>query len=109
MIDGLLFTGSSSAGRALHRVFGEFPEKILALEMGGNNPLIVHEAEDLQAAAYLAVLSAFITAGQRCTCARRLILVENEKTQSSVDQLVAMMGNFTSRLTRRIRNPLLRL
>ena len=94
MLDGLLFTGSSSAGRILHRVYGEFPEKILALEMGGNNPLIVHEAEDLQAAAYLTVLSAFITAGQRCTCARRLILVENETTQPFIDQLTTMMGSL---------------
>jgi len=44
--------------------------------MGGNNPLVVHEASDLDAAAYLTIQSAFITAGQRCTCARRLIVPE---------------------------------
>ena len=94
MLDGLLFTGSSSAGRALHKVYGAYPEKTLALEMGGNNPLIVHEADDLQAAAYLTVLSAFITAGQRCTCARRLIVVENEKTQPFVTALTDMMSKL---------------
>ena len=93
-LDGLLFTGSSSAGRALHRNFGEHPEKILALEMGGNNPLIVHEADDLTAAAYLTVNSAFITAGQRCTCARRLIVVEDTNTNKFVAELVAMMGKL---------------
>lgn len=93
-LDGLLFTGSSAAGRALHRTFGEHPEKILALEMGGNNPLIVHEADDLTAAAYLTINSAFITAGQRCTCARRLIVVEGEHTTAFVDELVAMMGKL---------------
>ena len=37
-IDGLLFTGSAQAGMALHRQFAETPGKILALELGGNNP-----------------------------------------------------------------------
>src|SRR4051794_9612580 len=40
-IDGLLFTGSARAGLALHRQFAETPQKILALEMGGNNPLVI--------------------------------------------------------------------
>lgn len=93
-LDGLLFTGSSGAGKALHQAFGAYPEKILALEMGGNNPLIVHQAEDLKAAAYLAVNSAYITAGQRCTCARRLIVVDDGKTDSFIDELVAMMGKL---------------
>ncbi|MEM9412811.1 MAG: succinylglutamate-semialdehyde dehydrogenase [Planctomycetota bacterium] len=91
-IDGLLFTGSSRAGVMLHQQFGAHPEKILALEMGGNNPLIVHQADDLLAAAYLTVNSAFITAGQRCTCARRLIVVEDKTTQPFLDELVNMMG-----------------
>ena len=43
-IDGLLFTGSARAGGALHRQFAETPQKILALEMGGNNPLVVWDA-----------------------------------------------------------------
>ncbi len=91
-LDGLLFTGSSLAGRALHKAFGESPEKILALEMGGNNPLIVHDVGDLKAAAYLTINSAFITAGQRCTCARRLIVVENDASNKFLDELVNMMG-----------------
>src|SRR5690606_4174805 len=50
-IDGLLFTGSARAGLALHRQFAETPQKILALEMGGNNPIVVWDAKDLHAAA----------------------------------------------------------
>jgi succinylglutamic semialdehyde dehydrogenase len=73
-IDGLLFTGSARAGLALHRQFAETPQKILALEMGGNNPLVVWEAKDAYAAALIAVQSAFLSAGQRCTAARRLIV-----------------------------------
>lgn len=73
-IDGLLFTGSARTGIALNRQFAETPEKILALEMGGNNPIIVWSAPDLYAAAVLVVQSAFTSAGQRCTAARRLIV-----------------------------------
>ena len=40
-LDGLFFTGSSRTGQRLHEQFAGQPEKILALEMGGNNPLIV--------------------------------------------------------------------
>ncbi len=73
-IDGLLFTGSARTGIALNRAFAEKPEKILALEMGGNNPIIVWDSPDLASAAVLVVQSAFISAGQRCTAARRLIV-----------------------------------
>lgn len=78
-IDGLFFTGSCKTGRILSEYFGKHPEKILALELGGNNPLVIHEAGDLVAAAHVCIQSAFLTAGQRCTCARRLIIPEAEK------------------------------
>jgi succinylglutamic semialdehyde dehydrogenase len=73
-IDGLLFTGSARTGLALNRQFADTPEKILALEMGGNNPILVWNAADAAAAAALIVQSAYMTAGQRCTAARRLIV-----------------------------------
>ncbi len=73
-LDGLLFTGSARAGLALHRQFADTPNKILALEMGGNNPLVVWDSTDIAAAATIAVQSAFMSAGQRCTAARRLIV-----------------------------------
>ncbi|MFZ4967566.1 succinylglutamate-semialdehyde dehydrogenase [Pseudomonas gingeri] len=75
-IDGLFFTGSSRTGNHLHQQFAGRPDKILALEMGGNNPLVVDQVEDLDAAVYTIIQSAFISAGQRCTCARRLLVPE---------------------------------
>lgn len=81
-LDGLLFTGSSRAGVALNTALASQPQKIVALEMGGNNPLIVHQCSDLKAAAYQTLLSAFITSGQRCTCARRLYLVDGNAADS---------------------------
>jgi succinylglutamic semialdehyde dehydrogenase len=78
-IDGLLFTGSARAGASIHKQFAETPQKILALELGGNNPLVVWNAKDIEAAATVAVQSAFLTAGQRCTAARRLIVEEGQE------------------------------
>lgn len=94
-LDGLFFTGSSSAGKALHQNFANHPQKILALEMGGNNPLIVHQADDLEAAAYLTVLSGFFTSGQRCTCARRLILPDNKDSERFLETLTEMISRVS--------------
>jgi succinylglutamic semialdehyde dehydrogenase len=93
-IDGLFFTGSYAVGLALSRTFAERPGAILALEMGGNNPLIVHDCADHDAAAYLTVLSAYITAGQRCSCARRLIVPAGSEGDAFVEQLVGMIGRI---------------
>jgi succinylglutamic semialdehyde dehydrogenase len=90
-IAGLFFTGSAEVGKALHSQFGGHPEKILALEMGGNNPLILHEIADYETAAYLTIQSAFITAGQRCTCARRLIVPKGEEGDIFIHALISMM------------------
>ena len=74
-INGLLFTGSSRTGALLHKQFGGRPEVILALELGGNNPLIIDAGVDPKAAAFETIMSAYTGSGQRCTCARRLIVV----------------------------------
>src|SRR5687767_640323 len=80
-IDGLLFTGSVRAGMALHKQFADMPHKMLALELGGNNPLVVWQAKDVEAAAMIAVQSAYLSAGQRCTAARRLIVEDGEEAE----------------------------
>ena len=101
-IDGLLFTGSVSAGVSLHAGWVRQPHKLMALEMGGNNPLVVWDASDLDAVAYAVVQSAFITAGQRCSCARRLILPTGVAGDAVLDRLVEMtteirVGDFRER------------
>ena len=92
-IDGLLFTGSARAGMALHKQFAETPQKILALELGGNNPLVVWHAKDIEPAAIIAVQSAYLTAGQRCTGARRLI-VEDGKEGPLLDAICAIIDRI---------------
>jgi succinylglutamic semialdehyde dehydrogenase len=87
-IDGLFFTGSSRTGRILHEQFAGHPGKILALEMGGNNPLIVKDVNDIDAVVHDIVQSAFVTSGQRCTCARRLFIESNAQGDAILERLI---------------------
>lgn len=92
-IDGLLFTGSANTGYQLHQQLAGRPDKILALEMGGNNALIVDgfdekNPDSIAAAVNLTIQSAFVSAGQRCTCARRLIVKNGEQGDAFIQQLV---------------------
>ena len=92
-IDGLLFTGSAEAGAIFRRSFADRPEVILALELGGNNPLIVWEPADVEAAAGIVVQSAFVTTGQRCSCARRLIVSERA-AEPLIEAIRALAGRL---------------
>ncbi|UIP06276.1 succinylglutamate-semialdehyde dehydrogenase [Erythrobacter sp. SDW2] len=92
-IDGVLFTGSAQAGIAINKKLATNPGKILALEMGGNNPIVVADTPLITDAAILIVRSAFTSAGQRCTAARRLIVVE-----SMYDAIVAEVKKLADRL-----------
>ncbi|MDC9580651.1 succinylglutamate-semialdehyde dehydrogenase [Xenorhabdus sp. PR6a] len=87
-IDGVLFTGSAATGFHFHRVLAGQPEKMLALEMGGNNALIVDDYDDIDAAVYTIIQSAFISAGQRCTCARRLLVKQGERGDALIQRLL---------------------
>jgi len=93
-IRGILFTGSWDTGKTIAKQCAETPHKILALEMGGNNPLLIDEVNDLNAAAYLTIQSAYIGSGQRCTCARRLIIVETPQNKRFLDSLVNMIASI---------------
>ena len=93
-IDGLFFTGSSTTGKRLHEQFAGEPGKILALEMGGNNALIVTDVENTKAAVHDVIQSAFVTAGQRCTCARKLFVPAGKKGDHIIDSLVNATKNL---------------
>ncbi len=89
-LDGLFFTGSSRTGALLAQQFAARPNVILALEMGGNNPLLVGSIADTDAAVHEIVQSAFITSGQRCTCARRLLVPKGAAGDALLARLVAV-------------------
>ncbi len=92
-VNGILFTGSAATGIAINRQFAAHPEKILALEMGGNNPIIVWDTPEIASAAVLIVQSAFMSAGQRCTAASRLIVRD-----SLADAVIAEVKKLADRL-----------
>ena len=92
-IDGVLFTGSARAGIAINRKLASNPGKIVALEMGGNNPIVVIKTPKIEDAAVTIIQSAFTTAGQRCTAARRLIVVEE-----MYDEIVGAVKKLTDRI-----------
>lgn len=93
-LDGLFFTGSAATGSHLHRQFADRPDKILALELGGNNPLVVWDIADVTAAIPHIALSAYLSAGQRCTCARRLIVPQGALGERIVTALAAYLDRL---------------
>lgn len=89
-VDGVLFTGGAKTGLAIHKQFADRLDVILALELGGNNPLIWWDTDDVDAAALAVVQSAFLTSGQRCTCARRLIVPEGAAGGKAIEALAKL-------------------
>ncbi|MBI1188746.1 MAG: succinylglutamate-semialdehyde dehydrogenase [Alphaproteobacteria bacterium] len=89
-LSGVLFTGSATTGAYIHKLFAGRPDVLLALEMGGNNPLIVWPGAAPGIAANLAAHSAYSSSGQRCTCARRLIVPDDAFGEAVITELVAI-------------------
>lgn len=87
-IAGYLFTGSVKVGCIINENLAKTPNKLLALELGGNNPLVVSEVDDIDAAINLTIQSAFLTTGQRCTAARRLILPKTNQRDLFLKALI---------------------
>jgi succinylglutamic semialdehyde dehydrogenase len=92
-VGGILFTGSAQTGIAINRQFAANPGKLLALEMGGNNPIVAWDTPDIASAAVLVAQSAFLSSGQRCTAASRLIVRE-----SLADPFIAEVKKLADRM-----------
>lgn len=75
-IKGVLFIGSRRAGKEIEKNAIE-NDKLCVLEMGGNSPLVIWDYSDVRAVINIIIQSAYISAGQRCSAARRIII--NEK------------------------------
>lgn len=93
-LNGVLFTGSAHTGALIHKKFAGRPDVLLALELGGNNALIVWPPVDVKAAANLIAHSAFATSGQRCSCARRLIVPQGPEG----DAIIAALAELAPRI-----------
>lgn len=93
-VDGVLFTGSWAAGRAITQANLDQPGKIIALEMGGNNPAIIMPDADLYQAVVEVTRCAFNTTGQRCTSTRRLI-VHEDVADTVIPAILKAASNLT--------------
>ncbi len=89
-IDGVLFTGGYKTGLVIHKKFADRLDVITALELGGNNALIWWDTDDIDSAAWTVIQSAFLTSGQRCTCARRLIVPEGAAGDAFINALARL-------------------
>ena len=73
-INGIFFTGSVPTGIAIMKATADTPQKLVALEMGGVNPLAIWDDANLEAAAFAAVTGFCLSTGQRCTATRRILI-----------------------------------
>jgi succinylglutamic semialdehyde dehydrogenase len=85
-VDGILFTGSYAVGRSLQEEILDQPGKMLALEMGGKNAMIVLDDADLELAVSEAAISICATTGQRCSSLSR-IFVETSRMDEFAERL----------------------
>lgn len=92
-VDGVLFTGSAHAGVSINRKLASNPGKLVALELGGNSPIVVWDTPKIVDAAAIVVQSAFTSAGQRCSSARRLII-----KSTMYDAVMTEVRRLTERL-----------
>lgn len=85
-VKGIFFTGSKKAGQNIEELC--LHKKICVLEMGGNSPYIVWDTNNIDSAVITIIQSSFITSGQRCSTARRLILPKNNFGDLFIERLV---------------------
>lgn len=100
LTNGVLFTGSQAVGTEIHKKLGGKPEVLVVLEMGGNNALVVDRVEDHRAAIQTIIQSAWLTSGQRCTCARRLLMIDSPSNRTMLMELLSAVQKI------RVGNPL---
>jgi succinate-semialdehyde dehydrogenase/glutarate-semialdehyde dehydrogenase len=74
-IQGVTLTGSERAGSAVGALAGKHLKKSV-LELGGSDPFIVLDADDLGATVKAATMGRMQNTGQACTASKRLIVTE---------------------------------
>jgi len=92
----IAFTGSTAVGKLLAAKAASTVKKV-ALELGGNAPLIIFDDADLDVAVKGAMASKFRNAGQTCVCANR-IFVQAGVYETFATKLTATVGAMTTGL-----------
>lgn len=92
-VNVVLFTGSYDVGKRIQQVSADFPDRIVAAEMGGKNAVIVCDDARFDLAVTAGILSGFKTTGQRCVSASRILVHE-----SLIDKYAARFVEVAKRL-----------
>jgi acyl-CoA reductase-like NAD-dependent aldehyde dehydrogenase len=85
-------TGSSAVGRQLAEKAGRHLKRV-ALELGGQNPMIILKDADIDYAVNAAAFGAFLHQGQICMSTRRII-IEKPIADSFTDKFVKKVSGF---------------
>ncbi len=91
-VRGISFTGSSDVGARVSEAAARRLASV-QLELGGKNPAIVIDCDDLDGAAREIVSAAFLCSGQRCTALSRVIVGE-----AQADALVECIVGYVKRI-----------
>jgi aldehyde dehydrogenase (NAD+) len=98
-IGAVSFTGSVPTGRKVAAAAMETGPRLVSLELGGKNAMIVREDADLDLVVDGAIFGAFGTSGQRCTSTSRLLV-----HPAVADEVVLRIGERAAAL--RLGDPL---
>lgn len=93
-VSGILFTGSYEVGTRIKQDTLQQHWKLLALEMGGKNSVIIWDDADFDTALFETTLGAFLTTGQRCSATSRVI-VQNSLLSRFVEAFHARAKAFS--------------
>jgi len=91
-VRGITFTGSTAVGIPLYERAARRMAKV-QLELGGKNPAVVVDHDDLEGAAREIVSAAFLCSGQRCTALSRVI-VSYEQADELVERILAHVNRI---------------
>ena len=91
-VGGITFTGSTAVGVPLNERAARRLAKV-QLELGGKNPAVVVDHDDLDGAAREIVSAALQCSGQRCTALSRVIVAENQ-ADALVEKILAQVNRI---------------
>ena len=91
LVRAVTLTGSTEAGKSVARKAGEMLKKCV-LELGGSDPYLILDDNDLERTVAICVRSKLINTGQSCIAAKRFIVLERFKERFE-DLLVKQMAH----------------
>jgi alpha-ketoglutaric semialdehyde dehydrogenase len=91
-VRGISFTGSSRVGMHINERAARRLARV-QLELGGKNPAVVFDCEDLETAAREIVAAAFLCSGQRCTALSRVIVADTQ-ADALVDRILCHVSQI---------------